>query len=170
MLLINSYKIFENIVLLVVTDKNYPQKLAFCLLQDLKDSFIEEMKKVFGINVDYYSKIETIDKEYYFYKFEKMLRKKKEQYENKDSNDNLEKIKKEILDVHQIMNENVNLLIDRESLFSSVSAMTTTMNYDSRKLYDQAKKTRMSLLFRKYMVFIVIFAVVLLFLIFKFLM
>lgn len=41
----------------------------------------------------------------------------KSDYENQDSLENMDKIKKDIMDVHQIMNENLNLLVDRESLF-----------------------------------------------------
>lgn len=182
-----SYRIVENIVYLVITDKKYSQKLAFCLLEDLNNLFIDEMKSMFGSIVDYYSKVETINKEYFFYKFgkqnylkdiflffflkiliEKVLRRKKDEYENQNSRDNLDKIKKEILDVQQIMNENINLLIDRESLFNSVSSMSSTMKDDSHKLYDRARKTRYSLLLRKYSVLIAIVAMVLLFVIFKF--
>lgn len=68
------------------------------------------------------------------------------------------------------MNENINLLIDRESLFESVSKMSSTMKEDSHKLYDKAKNTRYSLLFRKYMLIIIIFIVVLLILAYNFLL
>lgn len=57
---------------LVITEKKYSQKLAFCLLEDLNSQFIEEMKSMFGSTVDYYSKVETINKEYFFYKFGKL--------------------------------------------------------------------------------------------------
>ena len=75
------------------------------------------MRNTFG-NVDFYSKIETLDKEYFFQKFEKVLRKKKYEYEDQVSKDNLDRLKSEILDVHAIMTENVNLLIDREGLLN----------------------------------------------------
>jgi hypothetical protein len=99
-----------------------------------------------------------------------VLRRKKEEYENQNSRDNLDKIKKEILDVQQIMNENINLLIDRESLFNSVSSMSSTMKDDSHKLYDRTKKVRYSLLLRKYSVVIAIVAMILLFILFKFIL
>jgi hypothetical protein len=58
-------------VYLVITDKKYSQKLAFCLLEELNTLFIDEMKSIFGSNVDIYSKVETINKEFFFYKFGK---------------------------------------------------------------------------------------------------
>ena len=39
-------------------------------LEDINDGFLEELKNVFGTNsVDYYSKLETIDRAYYFIRF-----------------------------------------------------------------------------------------------------
>lgn len=73
------------------------------------------MKSVFGSgSVDYYSKLETVDRAYYFIKFEKFLKKKKSEYNDPNSNDNISKLNKEIMDLHQIMTENISLLIDRD--------------------------------------------------------
>lgn len=100
---------------MILANKSYSQKLAFCLLDELNQLFLEELKNFFGFhNVDYFSKLESLDRENVFIKFEKVLKKIKNKYENEDSNDNLEKIKKDILDVHQIVNENISLLLDRE--------------------------------------------------------
>ena len=89
--------------------------------------------------------------------------------------ENMDKIKKDIMDVHQIMNENLNLLVDRESLFEcrwlinlATTRFSNTMKEDSHKLYMDAKKTRYSLMLRKYAFFIAIFAIIFLFIFYKF--
>lgn len=72
------YKLNDNIVYLVIVDKKYPAKLAFCFLEELNEGFVEviifihhkELKNHFGTqSVSYYSKLETIDRANYFIKF-----------------------------------------------------------------------------------------------------
>jgi vesicle transport protein SEC22 len=66
------YKINENIVYLIITDIKYPQKLAYCFLEDVNEGFTDELKNHFGTqSVSYYSKLETIDRTNYFLKFGK---------------------------------------------------------------------------------------------------
>ena len=60
----------------------------------------------------------------YFNKFEKTLKRISAEFGNQQSKDNLDRIKNEINDVHQIMSENVNLLVDTENIMGSVSAMS----------------------------------------------
>ena len=51
------YKIDENVVYLVIADKKYPPKLAFCFIKEINDGFNEELKNQFGTqSVSYYSK------------------------------------------------------------------------------------------------------------------
>jgi len=73
------------------------------------------LKSVFGTGaVDYYSKLETVDRAYYFIKFEKFLKKKKSEYNDPNSMDNISKLNKEIMDIKNIMTESINLLVDRD--------------------------------------------------------
>jgi hypothetical protein len=60
----------------VICDKSYPQKLAFSFLEEIRDEFSQEVKNAFGTQCDdddYSSKIECIDKPYYFIKFRILL-------------------------------------------------------------------------------------------------
>lgn len=160
-------KVNENILNLIITKKNYNQKLAFCLLNDINKLFIEEVKKIYGMKVDIYSKLETLERENYFNKFEKTIKELNFNYENQESKDNIDKIKKDLYDVHQIMNENVNLIIKREDILSSVSNMSSTMKDESKNLYGQAKKTRYQLMLRKYSIVIALILIVLVFIFLK---
>ena len=56
---------------------------------------------------------------------------------------------------------------DRENIMGSVSAMSSTMKDESRQLYKNAKKTRYSLLMRKYALLFAIFGIVVVFILFK---
>ncbi len=134
------------------------------------------MKNHFGTqSVSYYSKLETIDRTNYFLKFgknfikiEKFIKKKKVDYVDSSSKGNLDKLNKEILDVHKVMTENINLIIDREKSLSNVDRMSESMKYDSKSFRQKTVETRMRLLLAKYSVFIAIAAIMILFIVFKF--
>jgi len=83
------------------------------------------------------------------------------------SNTYIEKLNKEILDVHLIMNENINLILDREKSLNSVTNMADTIKQESELFKKRAIETRMKLLLSKYSVFIAIGVILILFIIFK---
>lgn len=66
-----------------------------------------------------YSKLETIDRDYYFIKFEKFLKKKKNEYIDPNNLDNISKLNKEIMEVQEIMTENLNHLLKKGELLES---------------------------------------------------
>jgi len=126
------------------------------------------LKNLFGTqSVSYYSKLETIEKAYHFAKFERTLRKIKQEYMDSSSNTYIEKLNKEILDVHLIMNENINLILDREKSLNSVNNMANTVKQESELFKKRAYETRMKLLLSKYSVFIALAAIFILFVVFK---
>ena len=83
------------------------------------------------------------------------------------SNTYVEKLNKEILDVHLIMNENINLILDREKNLNSINNMANTVKQDSETFKKRAYETRMKLLMSKYSVFIAIGGIFILLIIFK---
>lgn len=56
------YKIIENVAYMTITSNSYSQKLAFCFLEELSKIFLNEIKTMYGNNVDYLSKLEVSDK------------------------------------------------------------------------------------------------------------
>jgi vesicle transport protein SEC22 len=162
------YKINENIVYLIITEVKYPSKLAFCYLEDINEGFTDELKNHFGTqSVSYYSKLETIDRTNYFLKFEKFVKKKKAEYLDSGSKGNLEKLNKEILDVHKVMTENINLILDREKNLFNIDRISETIKTDSKTFKNKTHDLRIKLLLSKYSVFIAIGAIIILFIIFK---
>jgi vesicle transport protein SEC22 len=163
------YKIYENIVYFVIADLKYPSKLAFCFLEEVHEGFNDELKNHFGTqSVSYYSKLETIDRTNYFLKFEKFIKKKKSEYSDSGSKSNMDKLNREILDVHKIMTENINLILERDKSLNSIDRMATLMTVDSKNFKKKAYETRIKMMLSKYSIFIAIGAIILLFIIFKF--
>lgn len=71
------------------------------------------------------------------------------------------------MDVHLIMNENINLILDRERNLNSINTMANTVKRDSETFKRSAYETRMKLLLSKYSVFIALGVIAVLFIIFK---
>ena len=165
---IMHYKINENVVYLVITHKKYPAKYAFCFLADIDEGFTEELKNQFGTqSVSYYSKLETIDRANYFLKFEKFIKKKKNEYQDTKNNNNIERLNREISDVHQIMAENINLIMDRDRTMNSINSLSEAIKDNSGRFEKTARETRLKMLLAKYSIFIGIGAIIFLIILFK---
>lgn len=162
------YKINENVVYLVITEKKYPPKLAFCFLNEIDEGFSEELKNQFGTqSVSYYSKLETIDRANYFIKFEKFINKKRNEYLDTGSQDNIDKLNKEISDVHQIMAESINLIMDRERTINLINEFSERIKDDSGTFKKVAYETRIKMLLSKYSILIAIAIIIILIVVFK---
>ena len=63
------------IVYMTIADKNYNPKLAFIFLNEVANLFMDEIKNTYGTssNIDYLSKLETIENQYAFLKFGKQM-------------------------------------------------------------------------------------------------
>ena len=53
--------------------------------------------------MDYRSKIETIDRPYFFIRFDRFIKKKKQEYQDVRSKQNMERLQEELIDVQNIM-------------------------------------------------------------------
>jgi hypothetical protein len=53
----------QGVVLMCLSDRNYPQKLAFVFLQEVGELFEIELQNTYGTggNVDYRTKVESIE-------------------------------------------------------------------------------------------------------------
>lgn len=80
---------------------------------------------------------------------------------------NVDSLNKEISDVHQIMAENINLIIDRERAIKSISSLSENIKDDSGKFKKLTYETRMKMLLQKYSILIAIVLIFILIVIFK---
>ena len=105
---------------------------------------------------------------------EKFLKKKKQEFNESSSKQISEKLNREIQEVHKIMVENINLLMDREKNLDSkyvvilaISRISSSMKDDSKVFKKKAYEVRIKLLLSKYAPLIAIVAVILLVIVFK---
>ena len=95
------------------------------------------------------------------------MKKKKLEFLDGGSKSNIERLNKEIFDVHNVMKENINLILDREKTLLNVERISEDIKYDSNTFRKKTADLRIKLLLAKYSVFIAIGAVLILFIIFK---
>lgn len=84
---------------------------------------------------------------------------------NVDSN--VDTLNKEISDVHQIMADNIKLIIDRDRAIKSITNLSENIKDDSGKFKKLTYETRIKMLLQKYSILIAIFAILILIVIFK---
>ncbi len=127
-----SYSLNNGICYLIIADRNYPKKLSYSLIGDIKENFEMELKNTFGTLSleDYRTKIESIDTPYYFMNHrhckelklklvDKVLKKKKDEYKDLRNKTTMEKLNSELTDVTSILTEDLRLLMDREQNLTS---------------------------------------------------
>jgi vesicle transport protein SEC22 len=163
------YSIETGIVYMALYDHNYPKNLAFAFLDDIHKLFQEELKREFGTgSVDYRSHIETIEKPYYFIKFDRQITKKKMEYRDPNSSKALQRLNDSLNDVQSIMRQNMNEILERGENLDSVSGKASKLREGSNDFKNMTRSLSFQTLMQKYGVPAVLGLVVLLIVCFKF--
>ena len=160
----------DGIIYLTCADKHYNNKLVFVYLQEIAHAFKDELRNTYGSanNIDYLSKVENIETEYSFLKFEKIILKKKKEFKDVNAKENLDKLNQELIDVNKIMTESFEMLLNRDNNLSKIQAQSATLRDTSKDLRKSAKKLKMSMLFRKYATPIIICVIITFLILMKF--
>jgi vesicle transport protein SEC22 len=148
------YKILDGVCYLTCTEAKYPKKLAMAFLEEIITGFQEEMKKLWGTgeSVDIRSKIETIERPYFFIKFDRFIKKKRLAYLS-PSQDMID-VQKELEDVKNMMRQNINTLLERDKTLNEIGDMAGKLKIDSANFAAKAKRLNFSMWLRKYGVFV----------------
>lgn len=98
-----TYKAGNDLVLLTLTEKAYPKRLAFDYLDELNKEFV----------TSYGGQIATASRPYQFIRFDTFIQKTKKVYNDSKTQRNLHKLNSQLKDVHSIMTRNINDVISR---------------------------------------------------------
>ena len=109
---------------MTIAERHYNQKLVFVYLQEIANAFQDELRNTYGSsnNIDYSSKIETIENQYAFLKFERHILTKKKAFKDMNAQENLDKLNQELIDVSKIMTESFEMLLNRDNNLTKISA------------------------------------------------
>ena len=93
-------------------------------LQEVAHAFTDELRNTYGSanNIDYLSKVENIENQYAFLKFERIILKKKKEFKDVNAQENLDKLNQELIDVNKIMTESFEMLLNRDNNLSKIQA------------------------------------------------
>jgi len=162
------YSTESGVVYMALYDHSYPKNLAFAFLDDIHKLFQEELKREFGTgSVDYRSHIETIEKPYYFIKFDRQITKKKMEYRDPNSSKALQKLNDSLNDVQSIMRQNMNEILERGENLDSVSGKASKLREGSSDFSKMTRRLSFQTLVQKYGVPVVLGFVVFLIVCFK---
>lgn len=154
------YKIVDGVCFLTCAELKYPRKLALAFLDEIIAGFQEELKKQWGSgeSVDFRSKIETIERPYFFLKFDRFIKKKRQQYLSPNSD--MIDVQRELEDVKTIMKQNIDTLLERDITLVDIQNMAHKLKDDSKKFADKSKTLNLSMWLRKYGLFIALFVII----------
>jgi vesicle transport protein SEC22 len=130
----------DNLFILVsLTDKGYPRRLAFSFMEDVRVSFLSEIKaeKAAGLSN---SSIDLADKPFAFMRYERSLVRIRKEYIDPSSSSNATRLKEELSDIRNIMRKNIAEVLDRGEKLEHVSKISSKLVSESKKFKWGAKK------------------------------
>merc|ERR1712137_176329 len=153
-----------------VFDRSYPKNLAFAFLEEVAKLFQEELKREFGTGaVDYRSHIETIEKPYYFIRFDRQITNKRKEYMDPTSSKALTRINENLIEVSSIMKRNISEILHRGEHIDEVGRKGDELRHASQGFRDTTKMLSYQSMLAKYGIPAVLVLVVFLVVYIKFL-
>ncbi|CAK0904119.1 unnamed protein product, partial [Prorocentrum cordatum] len=145
------YAMDSGVCYMALFDKSYPKNLAFAFLEEIQRLFEEELQREFGTgSVDYRSKIETIEKPYYFIKFDRQITKKKAEYKDPKSNKALAKLNSSLMEVSSVMQKNMDEILQRGENLEEVGNKASKLKYASKEFAGMTKMLSLQTMLTKY--------------------
>jgi vesicle transport protein SEC22 len=132
------YLIQENTVYLTCTEQSYPKRLAFLYLEEIADVFLEYLTSKHGSN--YRSTIETTARPYAFIQADPIIQRKQREFVDPKSSMNATKLNQDLSDIHSIMRQNINQVLDRGEKLEAVGQISNNLMSESKKFKWGAKK------------------------------
>ena len=94
-------------------------------------------------------------------KFERVINKKRKEYRDASTKENIDKLNQELVDVKNIMSESFEMLLNRDKNLNKLTELGKSLSEDSAKMKKDAKNLKMAYFLRKYMTYLVVAAILL---------
>merc|ERR1719375_2130806 len=118
--------------------------LAFTFLEDVINAFHEELKREFGtFSIDYQSRVDTIEKPYYFIHFDRTLKKLVDEYKDSNSSKSLHRLNQSLYLVSGIMQQNIDDILLRGECLDTVRRKGDDLKIASRGFFGVAASLNM---------------------------
>lgn len=134
------YTVSRGVVLLTLTEKGYPKRLAFDYLEELRREFLQM----------YGAAVEGASRPYEFIRFDTFIQKTKKLYVDSRTQRNLDRLNVELRDVQNIMTRNIHEVIGRGERLEDIATKSGALSADSRRYAAQALHANRMRVVRQY--------------------
>ena len=117
--------------------------------EDIKRAFINELITDHG--QDYRSVVDTVSHPYAFIKFDKVIQRKRRDYQNPNSSKNMKRLNSELADITNIMRMNIEEVLSRGERLEQVGSSSRDLLRKSKAFEKNAKMLNFWKLVQKYM-------------------
>ena len=138
------YVIDSGVCFITLTQSNFPKRLIFGFLEDLRASFrgfVESKATTPGATFS--NEIAKVSHAYAFITFDQTIQKKRRDYGNPESSDNMRRLKEELTDITNIMSQNIDDILKRGENLQDLGERSRTLKNSSKVFEKQAKWLRM---------------------------
>ncbi|KAJ0404352.1 hypothetical protein P43SY_001472 [Pythium insidiosum] len=142
------YLIQEGVCYLTLSERSFPKRLAFLYLDEVHAGFVEELERDHGTS--WRDVVTTVARPYAFIKFDKFIQKKRKEYTDPNSSQNMHRLNDDLADIHNIMRRNIQEVLNRGEKVEHVSRISSNLADRSKDLKWGAKKLRMQAIYRQY--------------------
>jgi len=136
------------IAYLTLTDKAYPKRLAFLYLEEVHQTFEEQLFKEYGEG--WRHEVETVPRPYAFMRYDRFVNRKRRDYADPSSKRNMKKVEEELADIYNITRKNIQEVLNRGEKLDQVSEISSRIASRSKTFKWGSKKLRMQAQFQKY--------------------
>ncbi|OQV15108.1 Vesicle-trafficking protein SEC22b [Hypsibius exemplaris] len=123
------YIIVNDVCYLVLTEKNFPKRVAFSFLEDLQNEF----------DMQYGNRVSTVGRPYAFIEFDNYIQKAKKTYNDSRARRQLGQLNSELQDVQRIMVQNIDDVLVRGGALSDLQDKAGMLSAASEKYRKDAK-------------------------------
>ncbi|KAG2391849.1 hypothetical protein C9374_013334 [Naegleria lovaniensis] len=150
----------SGLIYMTLCEKSYSSQLAYAFLDELK----KEFEQLYG------TEVHKVERPYAFMKFDTFIQKTRRVYTDSRTKRNLQILKDELQDVHQIIKKNISDVIGRGAQLEQMGAMSNEILDGAKKFKTQAAELADLTFWKKYKIFIIIAAVCLFLLLLRYIL
>ena len=153
------YVIEHPCIYMTLTDKSYPKKLIYQYLFQLQQQFTQQYTS---------DDIARFSRPYAAIQFETTMTRTRKQYIDPNSTTNVSKLNNELNEIHSIMSQNINQVLERGEKLDTLESRSNTLRDESVKFKKYSKYVYLQQLYKNAIPVIVIIIIVLFIIWFKF--
>jgi len=138
------YILDSGVCFITLTNSKFPKRLVFGFLEELRvtfHGFVTSKATTHGSNFS--NEIQNVTHAYAYITFDQTIQKKKREYSNPDSSDNMRRLKEELTDITNIMSQNIDDILKRGENLEDLGQRSRTLKNSSKVFEKQAKWLRM---------------------------